>query len=92
MWQKVRIIARPDVGFCNPQLHNRCDFAGVDHVIGMTSNSKLAANAGVWKLLSSAGYRASDKPKKLYGEFAYRARTWRRKCRMIVKAECSSDR
>jgi hypothetical protein len=88
-WPEVRIIIRADGGFCTPLLLNWCDFAGIDYVIGMASNPKLAGNATAWKLLASTGYKASGKAQKHYGEFAYKTRTWRQKRRLIVKAEYS---
>lgn len=90
VWPGVRIIIRADGGFCTPFLLNWCDVAGVDYVIGMASNCKLAAYAGVWKLLALTGYKASGTVQKHHGEFAYKAHTWRQTRRMIVKAEYSA--
>ncbi len=90
VWPKVRIVLRADGGFCVPRLLNWCDVAGIDYVIGMASNSKLTAKARIWRLLSLTGYKASGKPQQHYGEFEYKARTWHRQRRMIVKAEHNS--
>lgn len=87
VWPKVRIIIRADGGFCVPRLLNWCDVAGIDYVIGMASNSRLTDNAGVWRLQSRVGYKASGKPQRHYGEFLYKTKTWHQARRMIVKAE-----
>ena len=45
-WPGVEVILRGDCGFCRPRIMRWCEKAGVGYVLGLPSNSRLAALAG----------------------------------------------
>lgn len=88
-WPKVKLIVRADAGFCVPLLLAWCDRERIDYLIGMAQNSVLSRKASLHTTLAASGYRRDDQPQKEFGEFRYRASSWPRERRMIVKAEYS---
>jgi hypothetical protein len=63
------------------------DRAGVEYVVGLPGNPRLAKR--VRRLLgrASARFRATGQTPPLFGETRYAAKSWRRKRRVIMKAE-----
>ncbi len=41
-WPEVKIVFRGDSGFCRPLILNWCDRHGVDYIIGLAGNKRLA--------------------------------------------------
>jgi hypothetical protein len=86
-WPKVDIVFRGDAGFCNPRLLNWCDRNRVDYVIGIGKNSVLSQKSEVIRTIAECLYRLESKNQKRYSEFMYKAGSWPRERRVIVKAE-----
>ena len=86
-WPEVRLIFRGDSGFCRPRLLSWCEHNGVDYIVGLQQNSRLLAMAANYREQAQAAFQASGTPQRVFGEFAYQARTWRRARRVIAKAE-----
>src|SRR3989442_5678961 len=61
--------------------------AQVEYVVGMPSNTRLEKRAR--RLMGQARMRskATGRTEHLYGETRYAAKTWKRKRRVIIKAE-----
>jgi hypothetical protein len=78
---------RLDGGFASPEVLDFLDAAGVEYVVAMASNVRLLKRSR--RLMGHARRRskASGQTEHLYGETRYAARTWRRKRRVIIKAE-----
>jgi len=78
---------RLDGGFASAKLFAFLERAHVEYVVAMPSNARLEKRArrlmGRARVLS----RASGGTEHLYGETRYAARTWKRKRRVIIKAE-----
>lgn len=87
VWPKVKIVIRADAGFCNPLLLNWCDRNRVEYIIGMSKNSVLTRNASPLINLAEAQFEVFEKPQRLFDDFEYRAGSWSRARRMLVKAE-----
>ena len=88
-WPNVKLIVRADAGFCVPLLLGWCDRNDIDYLIGMAQNSVLSRKARLYTTLAASGYRRDLQQQKEFGEFRYRAGSWPRERRMIVKAEYS---
>src|SRR5437899_4393375 len=84
---QARFRVRLDGGFASPPLFTFLEREQVEYLVAMPSNARLEKRArrlmGQARVLS----RASGRTEHLYGETRYAARTWKRKRRVIIKAE-----
>jgi hypothetical protein len=78
---------RLDGGFANPKLLAFLDRAQVEYVVAMAKNARLERRAR--RLMGQARLRskASGRTEHLFGETRYAAKSWKRKRRVIMKAE-----
>src|SRR5881409_726199 len=78
---------RLDGGFAHPKLFRFLEQQPVEYVVAMASNARLATRAR--RLMGKARMlaKATGETAHLYGETRYAARTWKRKRRVIIKAE-----
>ena len=84
---KAIFRVRLDGGFAHPKLFTFLERQQVEYVVAMASNARLEKRArrlmGKARMLSKATGRTAH----LYGETRYAARKWKRKRRVIIKAE-----
>jgi hypothetical protein len=78
---------RLDGGFANPEVLDVLEGEAVEYVVAMASNARLVKR--VRRLMGRARMRskASGETEALFGETRYAARKWRRKRRIVMKAE-----
>jgi DDE family transposase len=78
---------RLDAGFAHPKLLDWLEAEGLEYVIGVPSNPRLAKR--VRRLLGRARVlsRATGDTIRLYGETRYAAKKWSHRRRIIMKAE-----
>ena len=78
---------RLDGGFASPEVFDFLEAEGVEYVVAMASNVRLVKRSR--RLMGRARMRskASGQTEHLYGETRYATRTWKRKRRVIIKAE-----
>ena len=78
---------RLDGGFAHPKLFTFLEQQQVEYVVAMASNRRLEKRArrlmGKARMLS----KATGETAHLYGETRYAAQSWKRKRRVIIKAE-----
>jgi hypothetical protein len=84
---KARLRVRLDGGYATPALFAFLEAEGVEYLVAMASNARLEKR--VRRLLGKARMlsKASGQTEHLYGETRYAAKKWRRKRRVIMKAE-----
>jgi hypothetical protein len=92
---RARLRVRMDGGFAAPRVFQFLEEQGVEYVVALAKNLRLAPKGG--RLLRRARRRAKQtgRTTHFYGETRYAARSWRRrKRRVIYKAElvCLSGR
>ena len=87
---KARLRIRLDGGFSGPELFGFFEASRLDYVVGMAGNPKLKALAGPLMDAARADFEAGREGTRRYGEFTYRARSWPRARRVIVKAEVTT--
>jgi hypothetical protein len=87
LFPRARLRVRADAGFADGKLLTFLEAAGVDYVLGLTSNRRL--DKRVRRLLGRARMQArtTGATATLFGETRYAARRWTRKRRIIMKAE-----
>ena len=78
---------RLDGGFAHPKLFQFLERQQVEYVVAMASNRRLEKRAR--RLMGKARMqsRPPGQTAHLYGETRYAARSWKRKRRVIIKAE-----
>jgi len=78
---------RLDGGFAHPKLFQFLEQQQVEYVVAMASNRRLEKRAR--RLMGKARIqsKATGQTAHLYGETRYAARSWKRKRRVIIKAE-----
>jgi hypothetical protein len=83
----ARLRVRLDGGFASPALFTFLEAEGVEYLVAMASNAKLEKR--VRRLLGKARMRSktTGETATLFGETRYAAKSWKRKRRVIMKAE-----
>ena len=86
-WPKVKITLRGDSGFCRWRMLRWCEDHGVDYIVGIARNDRLAALAAGLLIEARDAYKQSGDKQRLFDAFPYAAGTWDRPRRVLVKAE-----
>lgn len=87
-WPEVEILVRGDSGFCREGLMAWCERNGVDYVLGLARNSRLAEEIEPHLRLAGERHRATGKPTRVFADFEYQTRdSWSRPRRVVGKAE-----
>jgi hypothetical protein len=84
---RARLRVRLDGGFASPAVFRFLEAEGVEYLVAMAGNAKL--DKRVRRLLGKARVRskATGETAALFGETRYAAKSWKRKRRVIMKAE-----
>ena len=80
-WPKLKIVFRGDSGFCRPRMLSWCERNHVGYVVGIARNAALAKKAKPIMELAAMAHEASGKKVRVFDEFPYAAKTWRRRSR-----------
>lgn len=83
----ARLRIRLDGGFATPAIFRFLEAAGVEYLVAMASNVKLEKR--IRRLLGRARVqsKATGQSAQVFGETRYAAKSWKRKRRVIMKAE-----
>jgi len=87
----TKFYSRGDTAFGVPVECDLCEQKDVKYAFGIIGNSVLQTKAA--KLLTKAKevYKKTGKATRFYTSFLYSAKSWKRKRRICVKAECNSE-
>lgn len=91
-WPKARILVRCDGSFSSPELYDWCEQNGVDYLVGITPNKRLAGLAADSLQLAKVGFEINQAPNRIYGKGTYQADTWPHARRVVWKAEVNAHR
>jgi Transposase DDE domain group 1 len=87
-WPGVQIIIRADSGFCREPILRWCEDHGVDYVIGLAKNTRLAAAIAAELDRVRERFEATGQPAREFAELRYQTlETWSRARRVVAKAE-----
>lgn len=87
-WPETRIVVRADSGFCREWLMSWCEEKGVEHVLGMARNDRLATAIEAELEEARLRHERSGRPERVFKSFSYRTReSWSKSRRVIGKAE-----
>ena len=78
---------RLDGGFATPKVFRFLERHEAEYVVAMASNARLEKRARRLMGKARVASKATGQTAHLYGETRYAARTWKRKRRVIIKAE-----
>jgi Transposase DDE domain group 1 len=81
------VRVRLDGGFAHPKLFKFLEQQQVEYVVAMASNSRLEKRARRLMGRARMQSKATGQTAHVYGETRYAARSWKRKRRVIIKAE-----
>ena len=88
-WPEVRIIFRGDSGFCRHEMLDWCDDHDIGYIVGLAKNKRILSEAFVPLKLAEIDHLLTGKKIRRFTSVQYAAKTWNRKRRVIVKAECT---
>ena len=86
-WPQTNVLFRGDSHYAAPEVLGCCDRYNYKFVLGLKSNSVLLKKAQLTIKRAKELYEYHKKPVKIYGEFTYKARSWSKSYRVIVKVE-----
>jgi Transposase DDE domain group 1 len=86
-WPQVKITLRADSGFCRWKMLRWCERMGVGYIVGLAKNERLQALSAKLQKRAERKYRRSGSKVRLFSAFQYKAKSWDKKRRVIVKAE-----
>lgn len=86
-WPEVRILVRGDSGFASPDLYRMCADLKVDFIIGFQPNVKLKRISERLREKARRKFLRTEKKARFFSSVRYRARTWHRSWRILIKAE-----
>jgi Transposase DDE domain group 1 len=87
-WPKTRIVLRADSGFARDDLMTWCEANGVDFLLGLAKNERLAAEIAPELELVAAKSRCTGRPERRFRSFKWTTReSWSRPRRVVAKAE-----
>ncbi len=88
-WPKVEIIFRGDSGFCRWKVLRWCERHDVNYIVGIARNNRLLTQSARWREIAESLYGLTGKKQRVFASFIYRAGSWDKTRRVIVKAEHS---
>jgi hypothetical protein len=86
-WPGVKILLRGDGGFCRWRLMRWCDSHDVRYLLGLPRNAVLERTSAEGMEQVAEAHRIDGRSHRVFGEFAYAAKSWDRPRRVIAKAE-----
>jgi len=87
-WPRTTIVIRADSGFCRDDLMSWCEEHGVQYVLGLAGNERLAVQIAPEMKLAQRKAKRTGKPARVFADFRYRTRkSWSVERRVIGKAE-----
>ncbi|MGB0890515.1 MAG: IS1380 family transposase [Solirubrobacterales bacterium] len=84
---QAKIRVRLDSGFANALLFDVLDNLKVEYLVGMPGNKALNRLAEPDMLLASACTELSGKTETFYSDAKYKARSWKKERRVVIKSE-----
>ena len=85
---RARFLVRLDGGFATPEIFDYLDAEPrLDYVVAMAKNAVLQRHAEPALIVAQAQSAASGQTAHVYADTRYRARTWARDRRVVIKAE-----
>jgi len=88
-WPRAQLLLRADSHFAAPEVFDLCEQHGVDYVINLGTNPVLQERSERLVHKAQRRFQQRRRPVRLFSQFRYAADSWKRRRRVIVKAEVS---
>jgi len=88
-WPRTKITLRGDGHFSTPEVLDYCETQGMDYVLGFTVREPLAAYVDMGLLQQS--FNILQEKIRFFTECRYQQGNWRKRRRVILKAEVTSE-
>ena len=89
-WPKVKIVIRGDSHYCGERVLSLLERLKCDYILGLATNSRLAAIAKPWKLQCSAFYGPSRPAARRFHQVLYAADSWSCGRKVIARVETTA--
>lgn len=86
-FRKAKVRVRLDSGFCNPALLDELERLKLQYVVGIGSNKVLDRHAEPWMKAVRVAAANSGETETSFHEIPYKAGSWSRERRVILKSE-----
>ena len=86
-WPSVRIVLRGDSAFCRHRMLDWCERHDVGYLVGLARNSVLEREVTEHCEAAERSFEATGTKCRVFADFPYPARTWRRQRRVIARVE-----
>ena len=86
-WPGVDVVIRGDSGFCGHRMLEWCDRNGVRYIVGLARNAVLEREVQVACEVAQDRFEKTGTKSRVFAEFDYAARSWRRDRRVIARIE-----
>jgi len=86
-WPGVGLLLRADSHYAAPEVFAFCRTENLKYLLGLTPNLVLRARAAALVEAAEQRFRRQRAPVRDFGEFSYRAKSWAKDQRVVVKAE-----
>lgn len=86
-WPGVKIVFRGDSGFARKRILYWCEINNVEYIVGIGANLRLQKFALDTAKQAETLYETSKEKQRAFTEFYYKAESWDKERRIIVKAE-----
>jgi len=83
----LEILVRADAGFCTPKMLHACQRLGVDYILGFATNDRLKEISQALLDTAERDHHRWGVPIRHFDAQPYRARSWKRASRLLIKAE-----
>jgi len=90
-WPDTIIVFRGDSHFCVPEMLKFCDTHNVKYCVGLAGNATLKRLTESLVIEAKSVFAQSNIPVRLYESFSYKAGSWDKSQRVVVKVEASSS-
>ncbi len=89
-WPKTEILLRADSHYCTPEVLDLCDRLGLQYILGLSKNNRLAAWVLPLEASTAARYiRNPGQKLRRFKTFSYAAGSWSKERRVIARVEVS---
>lgn len=86
-WPDTEIVFRADGGFARHHIFGWCERNGVSYLVGMPKNSRLTRLSQIFADEAESEFEKSGKKSRILNSFFYEAGTWKKRRKIIVRAE-----
>jgi len=86
-WPDVAVTFRGDGAFCRHNMFNWCERNDINYITAIPANKRIIKHGQKFVDEAKKAFNKKNRKQRVFGEFKYAAKTWKRSRRIIIKAE-----